>query len=83
MFNIKFKLDTKFDYIVLETLYLRSFYKELGRDFEYLEYPQNVENDISFTNEEDFKQNYKYEELEIFFDKLFFKITKIDGIKND
>ena len=83
LFNIKFKLDTKFDYIVLETLYLRSFYKELGRDFEYLEYPQNVENDISFTNEEDFKQNYKYEELEIFFDKLFFKITKIDGIKND
>jgi hypothetical protein len=79
LFNIKFKLDTKFDYIVLETLYLRSFYKELGRDFEYLEYPQGIENNISFTNEEDFKQNYKYEELETCFDKSFFKITKIDG----
>ena len=79
MFNLKFKLDTKFDYIVLETLYLRSFYKELGRDFEYLEYPQSIENNISFTNEEDFKQNYKYEELETCFDKSFFKITKIDG----
>ena len=82
IFNIKFKLDTKFDYIVLETLYLRSFYKELGRDFEYLEYPQNVENNINFTKEEDFKQNYKYEEIETFFDKVFFRITKIDGIKN-
>ena len=79
IFNIKFKLDTKFDYIVLETLYLRSFYKKLGRDFEYLEYPQNVKNDIDFTNEEDFKQNYKYEELETCFDKTFFRITKIDG----
>lgn len=82
IFNIKFRLDTKFDYIVLETLYQRSFYKKLGRDFEYLEYPQSVENDMNFTNEEEFKQNYKYEEIEIFFDKLFFKITKIDGIKN-
>ena len=82
IFNIKFKLDTKFDYIVLETLYQRSFYKELGRDFEYLEYPQNVENNINFTKEEDFKQNYKYEEIETFFDKVFFRITKIDGIKN-
>lgn len=79
IFNLKFKLDIKFDYIVLETLYLRSFYKELGRDFEYLEYPQSIKNDISFTNEEDFKQNYKYEELETCFDKLSFKITKIDG----
>lgn len=82
IFNIKFKLDTKFDYIVLETLYQRSFYKELGRDFEYLEYPQNVENNINFTKEEDFKQNYKYKEIETFFDKVFFRITKIDGIKN-
>ena len=82
IFNLKFKLDTKFDYIVLETLYLRSFYKEIGRDFEYLEYPQNVENDVSFKNEEKFKQNYKYEEIETFFDKLFFKITKIPGVKN-
>lgn len=79
IFNLKFKLDTKFDYIVLETLYIRSFYKKLGRDFEYLEYPQDIKNDISFTNEEDFKQNYKYEELETYFDKTFFKITKING----
>jgi hypothetical protein len=83
LFNMKFKLDSKFDYIVLETLYQRTFYNELGRDFEYLEYPQNIENDMNFTNEEEFKQNYKYEEIETFFDKLFFKITKIDGIEND
>jgi hypothetical protein len=83
LFNMKFKLDSKLDYITIEILYQRSFYKELGRDFEYLEYPQNIENDMNFTNEEEFKQNYKYEEIETFFDKLFFKITKIDGIEND
>lgn len=83
LFNMKFKLDSKFDYIVLETLYQRTFYNELGRNFEYLEYPQNIENDINFTNEEEFKKNYKYEEIETFFDKLFFKITKTDGIEND
>jgi hypothetical protein len=37
---------------------------------------------MNFINEEEFKQNYKYEEIETFFDKLFFKITKIDGIEN-
>ena len=83
LFNMKFKLDSKFDYITVEVLYQRSFHKELGRDFEYLEYPQNIEINMNFINEEEFKHNYKYEEIETFFDKLFFKITKTDGIEND
>ena len=80
VFNIKFKLDTKFDYILLEILYITTFCKEININFEYLEYPKSVKNNISFINKKYFKQNYKYEEIDTFFDKLFFKITKNNGI---
>ena len=80
VFNIKFKLDTKFDYILLEILYITTFCKEININFEYLEYPKNKKNNISFINKKYFKQNYKYEEIDTFFDKLFFKITKNNGI---
>lgn len=38
-FHMKFKLDSKLDYITIETLYMYSFYKKRGYEFEYLDYP--------------------------------------------
>ena len=37
--NIKFKLDSKLDYITVESIYNRVFYDKKDFDFDYLEYP--------------------------------------------
>ena len=82
LFNIKFKLDSKLDYITIESLYQRSFQMKSELSFEYLEYPESKNDYIEFKDSDKFKQNYNYEE-EIFFDEVVFLITKFDGIKND
>lgn len=40
-FNMKFQMDTKLDYVTIETLYGYSFYKKKGYKFKYLEYPKS------------------------------------------
>ena len=82
LLNIKFKLDSKLDYITIESLYQRSFQMKSELSFEYLEYPESKNDNIDFKDSDKFKQNYNYEE-EIFFDEVVFLITKFDGIKND
>jgi len=41
-FHMKFKLDSKLDYITIETLYVYSFCKKRGYEFEYLDYPKSL-----------------------------------------
>lgn len=82
LLNIKFKLDSKLDYITIESLYQRSFQMKSELSFEYFEYPESKNDNIDFKDSDKFKQNYNYEE-EIFFDEVVFLITKFDGIKND
>ncbi len=39
-FHMKFRMDSKLDYITIESLFNYSFYNKKGYEFEYLEYPK-------------------------------------------
>lgn len=92
-FNIKFEMDTKLDYITVESLYLLCFSKKdkKGFEFEYLNYPvkpkvKKIQIDeklkiwYNITTEEHFDKNY------ITIKELSFKdvvLNKLQSYPND
>ena len=72
--NIKFKLDSKLDYIVIETIYNYTFYVKKGYEFQYLNYPKQ-QKPIKLPTDKKFKTWYEVEKKEIF-DTCYIKIKK-------
>ena len=70
-FNIKFKLDSKLDYITIESIYNYCFdtNNKKGHEFDYLEYPKNTTT-LQMPNTKDFKNNY-----EVYKSKKYFDVT--------
>ncbi|MCD4667307.1 MAG: hypothetical protein K8R44_01725, partial [Sulfurimonas sp.] len=59
--NMKFKLDSKLDYITIETIYIYTFNKkQKGYEFEYLEYPSKPK-EIKLAEDNKFKTWYSIE----------------------
>lgn len=73
-FNIKFKLDTKLDYILIETIYNHSFSQQKGYEFEYLEYPPKLK-PLKVPTNKNFKDWYNLVQEE-YFEVECIKITK-------
>lgn len=73
--NMKFKLDSKLDYITIETVYKYAFYdKKRGEEFGYLEYP-GVKKLPSLPNDKKFKSCYEIEQKKVF-DTQYLKVRK-------
>jgi len=77
--NIKFRLDSKLDYITIETIYRYCFCTESnkkGYEFEYLEYPSK-QKPFSLSSDKTFKQYYKVR-VEEYFEGKYIYIEKRD-----
>lgn len=73
-FNIKFKLETKLDYITIETIYNHSFLQQKGHEFEYLVYPPKP-NFLKLPTSKSFKDWYQPTQNE-YFEAQSIKIKK-------
>ena len=74
-FNMKFTLETKLDYITIETIYNFCFKNEAkGYEYEYLSYPNNRRVKSTGNN-----KNYVIEKRVIHFDTEYIKIRKVQN----
>ena len=74
--NMKFKLDSKLDLIIIETIYKCVFENKIqNEEFDYLPYPKNKQN-IVLPNDEEFKTFYEVEQKD-YFDTKDIKIKKL------
>lgn len=64
-FNIKLEMNSKFDYITVETIYQKCFNGGNGYEFKYLEYPKYKSN-IKLPTDKEFKTWYKIEKIKYF-----------------
>ena len=87
---MKFKLNSKLDYRIVEAIYQYSFNNEnttnkYKLDFDYLDEVKIKAENIKFPNNKNFKRWYKIEKKEKIVDIISFKIRKqtwLDFIKN-
>jgi len=76
--NIKFTLESKLDYITIESIYRYSFYDEKeGHEFEYLTYPKKPK-PMKLPNKKKFTQWYKVVDKKEYFDAEYICIKKRD-----
>ena len=74
--NMKFQLDSKLDFITIESIYKYSFCeKEKGNEFLYLEFPQKKKN-IVIPKDKAFKTWYEVRSAKNYFDIPFVKIVR-------
>jgi len=64
--NIKFKLDSKFDYITIETIYNYVFFDKRGEEFDYLSYPAKKKPPIKLPTDKKFTSWYQIEKKKVF-----------------
>lgn len=75
--NIKFMLDSKLDYITIESIYQYVFNNKISdEDFSYLEYPKKYKN----LKIQESKQNQQFYTIE---KNKYFNIEKIDIVKKE
>lgn len=74
-FNIKFKMNSKLDYITVESIYQKCFYDKKGYEFEYLIYPK-YKSQVKLPTDKKFKTWYKVEEPK-YFDVENIKVEKL------
>lgn len=79
-FNIKFKMDSKLDYITIESIYNYCFdvNKKKGYDFEYLAYPKNsvqiLKKSQTKVKTKEFQRYYEVDASKIYFNVPHIKI---------
>lgn len=73
--NMKFKLDSKLDYITIETIYSYIFHEEKGYEFDYITYPTKKK-PISIARDKEFKIWYEVVENQEIFEAQYIKIRK-------
>lgn len=74
-FNIKFEMNSKLDYITVESIYQKSFNDKKGYEFEYLHYPKNTSK-VNIPTDRTFKIWYKVEK------PLYFDVENIQVKKH-
>lgn len=75
--NIKFKMDSKLDYITIESIYNYIFHNKAKSDsFDYLSYEKKESRNLKWFKEKDFKLYYDLVEEKIIFDEVVLTIRK-------
>lgn len=76
-FNMKFRLDSKLDYITIESIYNYCFNdKQKGYEFEYLVYPKNQKG-LSIPHDQKFERGYEAITQEMFYGSVYIKLKKL------
>lgn len=75
--NIKFKMDSKLDYITIESIYNYTFHNKAKSDsFDYLSYEEKESRNLKWFKEKDFKLYYDLVEEKTIFDEVVLTIRK-------
>lgn len=80
-FNVKFRLDSKLDYVTIESIYNYCFHVKRGADkFAYLTYPE-APPPFDIPNDKEFDRGYEVIKNETILEAPYLKIRKLSDIE--
>lgn len=81
-FPMKFTLESKLDYITIETIYNACFKEQRGYEYEYLSYPKIKPKVLKISKDAKFTRWYEIIEEKEYFDQKYIKIRRKTFEKN-